>query len=117
VSRARVKSAIFVAAYRRGCEAQGAFVTVGRVGDDDAGLVMIRAINRLGEERLLMEAANFSGSRIWRDLSDGFQPSDSVNKIIDQQLRFDSDLWVVDIEHPDGDCFLQEPIVTKDFGG
>ncbi len=110
----RVKSAIFIAAHRRACEANGAFVTIARQGDGDAGLVMIRAINREGQERLLIETNHFIKGRLWRDLSDGFKAAEEIRQLVDRQIGFDSDLWLVDIEDPEGRTFLSEPIIAKD---
>jgi hypothetical protein len=110
----RVRTEIFINGHIRHCQAKGAFATVARMGDDDAGLILLRIYGPCRQARLLLEGRSLDGARQWRDLSDGMQPEADIEALIARQIRFDPDLWVLDIEDRDGNPHLIEPIIGKD---
>jgi hypothetical protein len=101
---------LWAGALIRRAEIAGAFATVARKGDARAGTVLVKAVNRrAGEARLYAEAFRGDGERVW------MQPVPSTNEAeldayVERQARIDPDLWLVEIDDPQGRHFLTEPV-------
>ena len=63
----RLKSAVWVQAYLRRAQAAGAFGTVARKGDPDAGVIIIKIFKSRSEVALFVRARNESGALVWRN--------------------------------------------------
>lgn len=113
----RLKSAIWVAGYLRRCQVEGAFVAVRRHGAEEAGAVFIK-INRLDGTADLYGPAPQS-------MFDEAQPVDrlfslamktspapeaEVEASLARQVRFDPDLWIVEVEDRAGRSFLDQVV-------
>lgn len=111
----RLKSEIWVKAYLRRCMAAGAFAVVVRHGDDDAGAIYIRIAKGDGTAALFGPApAGLSDAdfdRHWVPLlAGGFVDEATVQKFCDQEMKFDSDLWLVEVEDREGRNFLGDDL-------
>jgi len=101
---------LWVHALIRRASQGGAFATVARKGDSRGGSVLVKQVNRrAGVTRLYAEATRADGEAVW------MQPRDSTDEAeldayIERALRIDPDLWVVEIDDPDGRHFLVEPV-------
>ena len=107
----RLKAGIFVRALIRRAQVQGASAFVVRKGAEDAGAVIL-TVSRLDRTCLLLnQARNGKGELVWaRPLGDwGEEPK--ARAWLDKQIRFDPDLWIVEIEDREGRAFVDEPIV------
>jgi len=110
----RLKSKIFVQALIRRAETQGAAAFVLRSGAVEAGAVFIK-INRLDGTCEVLGPAQRLGKegdieRIWtRPLSDGASEEDAAEYFA-RQLKFDPDIWIVEIEDREGRTFVDEAI-------
>ncbi len=85
---------------------------VTRRGDDTAGSVLIK-INRLGPGcMVLTPTTNFeTGSRQWlRGTGADWVGETDADAYIERQVKFDPDLWVLEIEDREGRAFLDEKI-------
>jgi hypothetical protein len=109
--RARLKSSIFVAAYLRRCAAEGAFAVLRRRGAEEAGAVFVR-VDRLDGTADLYGPAPQSlvdddtgERRFIRLTGDGATPVETEARL-QKELRFDSDLWIVEAEDRAGRHFL-----------
>ena len=116
----RLKSEIWVKAYVRRCAVAGAFAVVVRHGDDDAGAIFIR-ISRLDGTSLLFgpAPAGFDGAaedRQWVALGPaGAMPDADVDQFLAREAKFDTDLWLIEVEDRAGRHFLgEEHLVTPD---
>lgn len=91
----RLKSEFWVAALLRRVQSQGAFATVLRKGDPDAGIVLI-ALRNGRNLNLYTPERNFEGERVWwpTDMPDQTSLDAQVNRRVDD----DPDIWVVEIE-------------------
>lgn len=114
----RLKSGIWVAAYLRRCNVEGAFAAVRRRGADEAGAVFI-TINRLDGTAILYGPAPQS-------VFDEAQPSDraftamlggqapvpeaEVEARIGREIKFDPDVWVIEVEDRAGRHFLDRVV-------
>jgi hypothetical protein len=109
----RLKSALWVAAYLRRCQVEGAFAVVRRRGAEEAGAVFVR-ISRLDGTSDLFGPAPQSALDTSRGADRAFTPSfaqqpmpdAAVEAKLEREMKFDSDLWIVEVEDPTGRNFL-----------
>ena len=109
----RLKSGIWVSAYIRRCQSEGAFAAVRRRGADEAGAIFIK-LNRLdGTAEIYGPAPQtaFDESHpIDRAFSPGLPkqpaPEADAEAYLARQLRFDPDIWIVEVEDRAGRHFL-----------
>ncbi|MCB1510353.1 MAG: DUF1491 family protein [Hyphomicrobiaceae bacterium] len=109
----RLKAEIWVKAYLRTCANAGASGVVVRHGDDDAGAVFIKVRTRDGLARLFGPApAGLDGQdslRAWTaHLAPDGAPEADIDAYLDQQSRFDPDLWIIEIEDAHGRHYLDD---------
>lgn len=106
----RLKSAIYVQALIRRCETAGAAAYLVRRGSEEAGAVFIK-LNRLDGTLTVLSPAQRGEERVWTrplgDIADEPRCADYFAK----QIRFDPDIWIVEIEDRAGRPFVDEPIV------
>jgi hypothetical protein len=101
---------VWVGALIRRAQIGGGFAAVVRRGDARAGAVVVKIFDTSTRTaRLYTEAVGTDGDRLW------MQPvtSDAESELdayIERQIRYDPDLWVVEIEDREGRHFLTEPV-------
>ena len=105
VSEPRVKTEIRVAAQLRRAAAAGAFATVAKKGDPDAGAVAVKVYLGNRRARLYLEARDEKGAATWREPLEGEADEAAVDGFLDKEIRFDRDLWIVEIEDREGRLF------------
>lgn len=103
----RLKSEIRVAAQLRRAAAAGAFATIVRKGDADAGAIAVKVYLGGGAARLFVEARDDKGEAVWREPLDGPQSEAAIDRFLDKETRFDRDLWIVEIEDREGRIFVE----------
>ena len=111
----RLKSAIWVSAYLRRCQVQGAMAVLRRRGAEEAGAIFIK-INRLDGTADLYGPAPQTEFDEARPTDRMFAPSMKTLPAADQEvearlareLKFDPDLWIVEVEDRDGRHFLDQ---------
>jgi hypothetical protein len=109
----RLKSALWVAAYLRRCQVEGAFAVVRRRGAEEAGAVFVR-ISRLDGTSDLFGPAPQSTFDTVRAADRSFSPSfakqpapdAAVDAYLAREVKFDSDVWIVEVEESTGRNFL-----------
>jgi hypothetical protein len=107
---ARLKSAIYVQALIRRAEAGGASAYLLRRGAEEAGAVFLK-VNRLDGTCTVLSPARRGEERVWtRPLGDSADEQRSAEYFA-KQVRFDPDIWIVEIEDKDGRPFVDEPVV------
>jgi hypothetical protein len=110
-STPRLKAGIFVRALIRRAQAQGASAFVVRKGAEEAGAVILTVSRLDGTSLLLNQARNGKGELVWaRPLGDWSEEA-KARSWLDKQIRFDPDLWIVEIEDREGRAFVDEPVV------
>ena len=106
----RLKSAIYVQALIRRCEAAGASAYLVRHGADEAGAIFVK-VDRLDGTCMVLSQARRGEEAVWLkplgDASDATHAADYFAK----QLRIDPDIWIVEIEDRQGRTFVTEPVV------
>jgi hypothetical protein len=111
----RLKSEIWVKAYLRRCTVNGAMGVVARHGDDDAGAIFIRVIDRSRRAVVFGPApAGMTDTDFERKFvavaGSPFASETEADRYLGQEARFDSDLWVIDVEDGDGRHFLGDEL-------
>jgi hypothetical protein len=109
----RLKTALWVAAYLRRCQVEGVFGAVRRRGAEEAGAVFVR-VNRLdGTSDLFgpapqsaFEAAEVAARAFSPCLPRQSAPDADVESYLARQVKFDPDVWIVEIEDRTGRSFL-----------
>ena len=92
---------IWVSALIRRVELAGSFAYLARKGDPRAGAVILKVLNlRTCETRFYRPEAD----DLWRRVAN------ADDDYIARQVRYDPDLWVVEIEDVDGRTFLTEKV-------
>ena len=110
----RLKSKIYVQALVRRAETQGAAAFVLRKGAEEAGAIYIK-VNRLDGSHDVLSPSQRMGrdgeiERSWtRPLAGKFGEED-VAEYFARQIKFDPDIWIVEIEDREGRTFVDEPI-------
>lgn len=108
----RLKSAIWVAAYLRRCQSEGVYGAVSRRGAEEAGAVFVKVV--LGDRTAMLYApapqSTYDDARPIERLFAASPPNPVAEPVVDERLarevRFDPDLWIVEIEDKAGRHFL-----------
>jgi hypothetical protein len=107
----RVRSEIWVRAYLRRCQAEGVSVVIAKRGDESAGAIFIRVDRLDGTVRLFGPApaglAGGESDRRWINCLgvDQVRPAEA-EAYLARQLKFDPDLWIIELEDRAGRHFL-----------
>lgn len=109
MSAPRIRSDFWVAAHLRRCAVEGVAAVLRRRGAAEAGAVFVKVDRLDGTADLLGPAppsfeASADGRRFAPVLAQA--PSTAVEERMDRELRFDPDLWLVEIEDRAGRHFL-----------
>jgi hypothetical protein len=109
----RLKSGIWVSAYVRRCATEGAYAVVRRRGAEEAGAVFVK-IDRLDGTVDLFGPAPQTAFGDAQPADRAFvaclktQPaaSEDAENYLQKQIRFDPDIWIVEVEDKAGRNFL-----------
>jgi hypothetical protein len=109
----RLKSGIWVAAYIRRCNGEGAFAVVRRRGAEEAGAVFVK-LNRLDGTADLFGPAPQSAFDEAHPSDRAFvacmkaqpAPDADVEARLAREIKFDPDVWIIEVEDRDGRNFL-----------
>lgn len=109
----RLKSGIWVAAYIRRCNGEGAFAVVRRRGAEEAGAVFVK-LNRLDGTAELFGPAPQSAFDDSHPVDRAFTvcvpsqpaPEADIEAYLTREVRFDPDIWIVEVEDRAGRNFL-----------
>src|SRR3954451_1109178 len=109
----RLKSGIWIAAYLRRCQVEGSTAVLRRRGAEEAGAVFIQGSRLDGTVDLYGPAPQSAfdearpSERAFSPALKGLPlPEPEVESYLTRQLRFDPDLWIVEVEDRAGRHFL-----------
>jgi hypothetical protein len=109
----RLKAALWVSAYLRRCQVEGAYAVVRRRGAEEAGAVFVRICRLDGTSDLFGPAPQSvldTGLGADRCFTPSFAgqpaPDEKVEAYLSRETKFDPDLWIVEVEEPKGRNFL-----------
>lgn len=99
----RLATRLWVSAHLGRCSAEAVPAFLVRRGDPQGGLVILK-LNRLAEGcRVLSQTRDLEGRLAWWPAFEGRSvPESEADAYIERQVGRDPDLWVVEIEHPEG---------------
>lgn len=107
----RLRTDFWIAALRRRAEGGGAYVSIARRGAEEAGTVFVLVDRRDGRFDLYGPAPQSvfdddrPGDRIFlRILAEA--SADAAQSRMEQEIRFDPDLWLIDIEDTQARAFI-----------
>jgi hypothetical protein len=109
----RLKAEIWVKAYLRRCNSQGADAVLVRRGDGDAGAIYIK-ISRLDGTAALYGPApagleEAREERRWQACLKGDPAAEGdADAYLERQIEFDPDIWIVSVEDRQGRHFLDD---------
>ncbi len=109
----RVKSGIWVAAYVRRCQVEGASAVLLRRGAEEAGAVFIK-VSRLDGTAEVFGPAPQSAFDEARPTDRAFvrclkmqpAPDAEAESYLARQIKFDPDVWIIEVEDRAGRNFL-----------
>ena len=108
----RLKSSIWVAAYLRRCQSEGIYGAVLRRGAEEAGAVFVKVARLDGTATLYTPApqTEYADSRpverVFVPASPEPVSEGAITERLDKEIRFDPDVWIVEIEDRAGRHFL-----------
>ena len=113
----RLKSSIWVAAYLRRCQIEGADALLRRRGAEEAGAVFIK-VSRLDGTAEVFGPAPQSAFDEARPADRAFTaclktqpaPEAEAEAYLARQIKFDPDLWIVEVEDRAGRNFLDKVV-------
>jgi len=107
----RLKAGIFVRALIRRVQVEGASAFVVRSGAEEAGSLILKVAKLDGTVLVLNQVRNAKGELAWSQPLGGWSDEARAAQWCDKQVKFDPDLWIVEIEDRQGRAFVDEPIV------
>ena len=113
----RLKSGIWVAAYIRRVQVEGAFAAVRRRGAEEAGAIFIK-VNRLDgtadlygpAPQAAFDEAQPADRAFSACLKSQPAPEADAEAYLAREIRFDPDVWIVEIEDRTGRHFLDQVV-------
>ena len=109
----RLKTALWVAAYLRRCQVEGVAAVVRRRGAEEAGAVFIRICRLDGTSDLFspapqseFAAAQEADRAFSPCLKERPAPDAAVEAFLAREVKFDPDVWIVEVEDRKGRHFL-----------
>lgn len=106
---ARLRSDFWVSAYLRRCGVEGVEAALRKRGSAEAGSIFVKVDHLDGTASLYGPAPQSfvedSGERLFSPILEGVTPLDVEERMAKEQ-RFDSDLWLVEVDDRQGRHFL-----------
>ena len=109
----RLKTALWVAAYLRRCQVEDISGVVRRRGAEEAGAVFVRISRLDGTSDLFgpapqsaFDAAQGATRAFTPNLATQSAPDAAVDAYLARQVKFDPDVWIIEVEDRAGRNFL-----------
>mgnify|MGYP005862023335 CR=1 FL=1 len=111
MSEPRLKSEIWVQAFIRRCWVADVPALLVRRGEETAGAVLIKANGFADGCIVFARGMTADGGWGWRRASGPDPlPEPDADAYVERQLRYDPDLWVVEVESLSLACFVDDPV-------
>ena len=111
VTEPRLRTALWVTALVRRCNIDSIPIVVARRGDNDAGLVIVKLDRLDGTYGVFARTTTPEGNMAWRSISGVSAVANlQAETIIEREVGFDPDLWVLVVEDPNGKFEFDAPL-------
>ena len=108
MTEARLASGFEVGALRRFAETMGGSATVVRKGDEERGQILLCISQRGIYLTFLERALHPSGVYSWERVGPDADSAEKTDSFVQRRIKFDSDLWLIDLDIADGERFIAE---------
>lgn len=109
----RVRSGLWVQAQVRLCDIRLQGIAVSRRGDPDAGGIIIKLLRNQGRCLLLRRVTAEDGGQAWMIVGGTAEISEEdAAAYVAREIKWDRDLWVVEIEDYDERYELDGPLTA-----
>ena len=107
----RLKAGLFVRALIRRAAVAGAQAYVLRKGVEESGAIFLKISKLDGTTTVLSQARRGEGELVWvKPLGEAVDEAKAA-AWFEKQIKFDPDLWILEIEDREGRAFVDEPVV------
>jgi len=100
---------IWAGALVRRVEQAGSFAFIARKGHRQFGAVLVKVLNLKTRDAYVLREAQTGEDTVWMRPVETVDEPD-IDAWIERQLRYDPDLWVIEIEDSAGRHFLTEKV-------
>ena len=105
----RLPAQLEASALLRQAEAEGGFGTILKRGDPDRGALILMVAHRGKHAACLERALTVNGDYRWQQVGPGADAEAAALADWSQKrVRFDEDLWLVELDVPDPERFIAE---------
>ena len=113
IMKPQLRAEIWIKAQVRVCDLSMLPAFIRRRGDPDAGAIILKLDRLNGFSEIFVQARAGDGARAWtRGACESGVADAEAELYIKRQLAFDPDLWVLEIEDPEGRYQLDGPLLT-----
>jgi hypothetical protein len=107
----RLPTGLWVQAHIRAADVQGVPMVVARKGDPSRGTVLVK-VNRLDRTFSVLVQVRRDDRLVW-SRGTGAEPVDepAADAYIDRQVRYDPDVWVIEVEDRQGRHWFDGPVL------
>ena len=102
---ARLASSVLVGGLIRKAQADGGFAAVLAKGDAMAGAILVVLTERAACPRAFERILQPDGAYAWKTAGEG---DEAIRELIARRLRFDPDMWVLELDVPSAERFAAE---------
>lgn len=103
-----LKTHMKASALLRRAQSESAFAYVMQKGDPDNGIILIKVATLDGQAILYSPSRNMDGESVYR--SSAALTEAEITQMILKRMKYDPDLWVIEIEDKAGRHFLTDPV-------
>lgn len=108
----RLPTRLRVGGLLRRVAAAGDFATIVKKGDETAGQLLVVARHRNGRQQVFTRTMNSSGEYCWTIAAEQDQEElAKINEYLDRQLRYDPDLWIVELDTDNPERFVDDELI------
>ncbi|HVZ28811.1 MAG TPA: DUF1491 family protein [Asticcacaulis sp.] len=100
---------LWVSALLKRVEMAGSFATIARKGDARAGSVIVKVLNLRTRDAYVLREAQTGEDTLWMRPVETLNEPD-IDAYIERQVKYDPDIWVVEIEDAEGRNYLTEKV-------
>ncbi len=100
---------LWTSALIRRAEQAGGFATVVRRGDRSFGAVLVKVLNLRTREVYVLREAQKGEETVWHRPIDTPEET-ALDEWMARQVKYDPDLWIIEIEDTQGRHFLTEKV-------